>query len=221
MVLAIVACGPETASPSPDGPAIRAPEVEAPVVLDDALMEAIEIREQYGLRADVAWVRTVAEHPDAITHETWGIPLMLDELADVMSRRWPNSLIVQLRQYGLGFPGEFATAYINQKASGAVVEFTTNLERHRAALATLPLDGPVEVRKAEWSLRELGGFLAQVKAEVGWIEGLGGRHVWPDVMELENKVVVRYEGPAGIEQRILDHFGDPRWLKLEWYGPAH
>ena len=184
------------------------------------MAKAIEIRERYGLRADEAWVQAVADDPAALVPEQYGIPFMPDELADLMSRRWPNSLIVQLRTYGQAFPDDFATAYINQKASGAVVEFKANIERHRAALRLLPLDGAVEVRQAAWSLKDLQQFLQEVKAEQAWIESTGARWVDPVLYELENAVVIRYEGPRGLENVIEGHFGNPSWLQARWEGPG-
>lgn len=188
-------------------------------VLDQATVNAIEIREQYGLQSDIEWVRAVADDPDALIPEDWGIPLLPDELADLLSRRWPNNLIVQLRAYGEEFPDDFATAYINLKASGAVVEFKANLEKHRALLAALPLDGPVEVRQADWSLKELKEFLQQVMAEKAWIESTGAKWVQPVIYELENRVVIRYEGRRELEDVIESHFGSPTWLKARWEGP--
>ena len=109
----------------------------------------MEIREQYGLHADVSWIQAVAADPRALVPEEYGIPLLPDEFADLLSRHWPNTLIVQLRAYGEQFPDDFATAYINEKASGAIVKFKANLDRHRATLATLPLDGPIVVEQAD------------------------------------------------------------------------
>lgn len=214
------ACVDAPASPAADTTTTPAMQPTPTAILEADIAEAIEMREQYGLRADEAWVRAVADDPEALVPEQYGIPFMPDELADLMSRRWPNSLITQLRAYGQEFPDDFATAYINQKASGAVVEFKANLERHRAALAALSLDGPVDVRQATWSLKELEGFLEQVKAEQTWIESTGARLVDPVIAELDNVVVIRYEGPPGLENLIEGHFGSPRWLQARWEGPG-
>jgi hypothetical protein len=214
------ACAGAPASPAADTTSAPTMQPASTAILDADIAEATEIREQYGLRADEAWVRAVADDPAALVPEQYGIPLMPDELADLMSRRWPNSLIGQLRAYGQEFPDDFATAYINQKASGVVVEFKANLGRHRAALAALPLDGPLEVRQATWSLRELEGFLEEVRAEQAWIESTGARWVDTVLYELENAVVIRYEGPRGLENLIEGHFGNPTWLQARWEGPG-
>lgn len=220
VVVVSSACGGTPVSPAADTTTIPTMQPTPTAILEADIAEAIELREQHGLRADEAWVRAVADDPDALVPEQYGIPFMPDELADLMSRRWPNSLIVQLRAYGEEFPDDFATAYINQKASGAVVEFKANLERHRAALAALPLDGLVEVRQATWSLKDLEGFLEEVKSEQAWIEPTGARWVDPVVYELDNVVVIRYEGPRGLENVIEAHFGSPSWLQARWEGPG-
>ena len=199
-------------------PEERQPIAASPQGLEPDVVEAIEIREQYGLRADVDWIRQVSNDPAALVPEEYGIPLMPDEFGSLLSRRWPNTLIVQLREYGEQFPGDFATAFINEKASGAIVRFKANLDRHRAALAALPLDGPVLIEQADWSLKELNDFLRQVKAEQSWIESTGATWVDPVVYELENRVVIRFEGPAGLEPTIERHFGSPRWLEARWEG---
>jgi len=216
------ACGAAQLSPVAETTPDPTPKPKpTPVeVLDQATVKAIEIREQYGLQSGIDWIRAVADVPDALIPEDWGIPLLPHELADLLSRRWPNSLIVQLRAYGEEFPDDFATAYINLKASGAVIEFKANLEKHRALLAAFPLDGPVEVRQADWSLKELRGFLQQVKAEKAWIESTGAKWFDPVIYELENRVVIRYEGPRGLEDLIEGHFGSPGWLKARWEGPG-
>ena len=177
----------------------------SPQGLEPDVVEAIGIREQYSLRADIDWIRHVSSDPAALVPEEYGIPLMPDELGDLMSRRWPNTLIVQLREYGEQFPDDFATAFINEKASGAIVRFKANLDRHRAGLAALPRDGPVLIEQADWSLKELIDFLGQVKAEQSWIESTGAKWVDPVVYELENRVVIRFEGPVGLEPTIERH----------------
>jgi hypothetical protein len=216
------ACGGPAPSIAPNATAIStsqpAPQSGMAGNLEPGEVEALAVREQYGLRADVDWIRRVANDPSAVVPEEYGIPLMPDELGDLLSRRWPNTLIVQLRAYGEQFPEDFATAYINEKASGAIVKFKANLDRHRAALAVLPLDGPVIVEAADWSLKELNAFLGRVKDEQRWIESTGAKWVNPVVYELENRVVIRYEGPAGLEGTIERHFGSPAWLEARWEG---
>jgi hypothetical protein len=220
VIATLGACGSPPPPPSTPG-ATSSPTPEASVAQRPAdIDEAIAVRERYGLRADEIWVRAVATDPRSVTPEDWGIPLLPDELGDLLSRRWSNDLLLQVRDYGLQFPDDFATAAINQKASGVWVAFTANLERHRAALATLPLDGPVEVRHMQWSLKDLEHHLDEIKSEKAWIESLGAEWVDPVVYELENRVVIRYEGPEGLEGQIESHFGSPAWLLARWEGPG-
>lgn len=188
--------------------------------LEGDVADAIDVRERFGLRADEAWVRSVAADPMALTPAEWGIPLLPPEVADLMSRRWPVGLLRQVRAYGLQFPEDFATAYSNLQGSGVIVQFKQNVTEHRVALAQMPFEGPIEVVQAEWSLKDLEGFLEQVEGERAWLESLGARFVEPSVQELDNAVSLRYEGPRGLENLILGHFGRPSWLQLQWGGPG-
>lgn len=189
-------------------------------ILESDVANAVDVRQRFGLRADEAWVRSVAADPMALTPAEWGIPLLPPEIADLMSRRWPVGLLKQVRAYGLQFPEDFATAYSNLQGSGVIVQFKQNVAEHRAALAKMPFEGPVEVVQAAWSLKELEGFLEEVNGERRWLESLGARFVESSVQELENVVSLRYEGPMGLENLISGHFGRPSWLQVQWAGPG-
>lgn len=222
LAVLLTVCDDLTSRPAPTPDAWRTPVVTtAPTAtVSPETQKAIDFREQYGLRADVGWVQQVARDPAALVPEDFGIPLMPAEVANLLSRHWSNTLIQQLHDYGHLFPDDFAMAYVNQRGSGAIVKFKANLDRHRLALAQLPLDGPVIVEKADWSLKELEENLAAVKAQRRWIESTGATWVDPVVYELENRVVVRYEGPRGLERLIEEHFGNPGWLVARWEGPG-
>jgi hypothetical protein len=219
---AFVAAAAACSTTMPSAPATstqRSIQPTQAVPLDPDIVEAIQFREQYGLRADEAWVRSVAADPAAIIDEAYGVPLLPAEVADLQSRHWPNTLITQLREYGLQFPEDFAMAYINEKASGAIIKFKANLDFHRAALAALPLDGPVLVQQAEYSLKDLRDGLAKIKAERAWIEATGATYVQLTIYELENRVVIVYNGGRGLATIISSHFGNPAWLVTRREGP--
>jgi hypothetical protein len=213
------ACAPTSVPSSSPVPTQAAVEPTVAHSLEPAVADAMEFREQYGLRADEDWIRSVAKDPTSRTLERYGVPLLPAEVADLQSRRWPNTLITQLREYGLQFPEDFATAYINQKASGAIIEFKENLDFHRAALAALPLDGPILVQQAEFSIKDLREGLAKVEAERAWIEATGAKYVQPTIYELENRVVIVYDGGRGLAPIITNHFGNPGWLETRREGP--
>jgi hypothetical protein len=204
---ASIGCGETTPSAAPvTAAAAPIPQEAAPVLSKLELDDAIAVRTQYGLRADLTWIRAVAANMDAqIGIDEFGIPLMPDELADLMSRRWDPDLQRQVREYGLLFPDDFAGAFINMKANGVIVAFKNDVERHRAALSNLvPAGSVVEVRKFDWSLADLRAFVDKVEAEKAWFDSIGVI-VHPGENGPENTVDVRFKGPeeaAGLIEQL-------------------
>ena len=207
---------------APATPAATAPSQQEsqPVVSEREIAEAIEFRKRFGLRADSAWVRAVAANPVAqVGVPEFGFPLMPDEFADLTSRHWDPDLLAQVTRYGQVFPDDFAGAHINLKASGVIVAFKNQVERHRIALSNLvPIGSAVEVVEVEWSLKDLLAFVDLVEAELAWFELIG---VTVNASEnvVDNLVHVRFEGAKENEGLIEQHFGNPSWLKAEWIGP--
>jgi hypothetical protein len=220
MALAVGACAEPTApDPVPAEEPAEVPVAE-PVMSQSEFDEALAVRTMYGLRADATWIRAVAADPaSAIGLREFGIPLLPSELEDLQSRRWPHDLLIRVQNYGRLFPDTYAGARINLEATGIVIDFTADIERHTAALANLVEAGEVvTVRSARWSLKELEGFIETVEAEAAWFESMGltfeaGRR------STDNWVYAKYRGPTGLEPVILAHFGDPPWLQAEWDGP--
>jgi hypothetical protein len=192
-----------------------------PAFSERDISESVAFRERYGLRADLMWVRIVAANPEAQAGiPEFGVPLVPDELADLLSRRWDPDLLAQARGYGLLFPEDFAGAYINQKANGVVIAFKDRVERHRVALSNLvPPESVVEVRRVDWSLADLHGFVDQINSEKAWFDSIGVI-VHPGENVLENVVDVRFKGPEEASGLIEQHFGNPGWLRARWTGPV-
>lgn len=189
------------------------------VVSEREILGAVAFRQQYGLRTDVTWVRAVAGNPAAqVGVPEFGYPLMPDEFADLMGRRWDPDLQAQVRRYGLLFPDDFAGAFINQKSSGVIVAFKNDVDRHRVALSNLvPPGSAVDVRKVEWSLADLQAFVEQVKAEEAWFDSIGVIvHVGENGPE--NTVDAIFRGPEAAAGLIEQHFGNPSWLRARWSG---
>jgi hypothetical protein len=189
-------------------------------VSDQEISESVAFRQRFGLRADLTWVRAVARNPAAQAGiPEFGLALMPDELADLMSRRWDPDLFGQVRAYGLLFPDDFAGAYINLKGSGVTISFKNRVERHRVALSNLvPAGSIVEVREVDWSLKDLEGFVEWVEAEDAWFHSAGisaraGAYI------LDNSVHIRFQGPKDAAGLIEQHFGNPSWLRAQWVGP--
>jgi hypothetical protein len=219
---AALACGDVPAQPTPSSTPKTAPTPRPPAAVRDETTKAIEVRTRFRLRADAAWIHTVAEDPKALVPARWGIPLMPGELFRLLARAPGRSdePILQLRTYGLEFPGEFAAASLDLDFRGAWIAFKSIVERHRAAIARMPIKLPVVVRRMPWSRQDLEAGLDEVKAEQAWIESTGAEWVDPVIYGLENRVVIRYEGPYGIEDRIEEHFASPTWLEARWEGPG-
>ena len=176
-------------------------------------------RRQYGLRADVIWVRAVAVKPEAQAGvPEFGYPLMPDELDDLMSRGWDAELHSQVRAYGLLFPDEFAGAYESIALSGVVISFKGDIERHRSALSNLvPAGSVVEVRKVDWSLKDLDSFVDQINADKAWFESIGVTvHAFGNI--LTNTVDANFKGPEAATGNIEERFGNPSWLRARWVG---
>jgi hypothetical protein len=167
------------------------------------------------------WVRAVAANPAAQAGiPEFGFPLMPDEFADLMSRRWDPDLHLQVRAYGLLFPDDFAGAWINLKANGVVIAFKNDVERHRVALSNLvPAGSVVEVRKVDWSLVDLEGFVDRIEADQAWFDSIGVI-ARASANALENAVDVRFNGPEEAGGLIEQRFGNPSWLRARWSGPV-
>jgi hypothetical protein len=188
---------------------------------EDEIREAIAFRKLYGLPAEESWVRAVATNPASRAALDFnGVPLLPSEFADLQHRRFDRAVLDEIRRYGSLFPGEFAGAFFESSINGVKVAFTGRVERHRQALLNLlPEDVNIQVREAPWSSAELEQFATDVRADEPWFASAGllfgtaGRRVTEDF------VYVQYEGPPEAAQAVLDHFGNPPWLKVEWQGP--
>ena len=222
MACALVACAPSTPSThTPEGAVVTSgPSQSAPP--DAAIIDAIETRMLYGLRADEAWVRQVALDPSAQAGIVeFGIPLTPEELADIQSRRWDEDLLLKARGYCLSIPDDCAGTYINLQGSGVVVDIAHNVARHRQVLANFVADPSlIDVRGVEWSLAELQGFVRQVEAERAWFDTIGVEFLQVDRAINDNFVHVDYRGPSELASAAIEErFGDPTWLETRWIGP--
>jgi len=224
LLLAVCIAGSACDQSSPPTPSAPVTEPPAETVGDAAtaeeIDEAIAFRLRYGLRADQAYVRAVAIRSDAqAAIPEFGVPLMPDEVDDLMSRRWDPDLLVDVRNYGLLFPEDFGGAFISLKGTGVTIAFKDQLERHRRALSNLVPEGSVvELVRVEWSLNDLETFVERVEAEGPWFTSEGILfQAGADIFE--NAVDLRFKGPSDATARIEDHFGRPTWLRVNWTGP--
>lgn len=217
------ACGSRTTSPPAQ--TARPPSIGPTAVApspDPILVDAQRFRVRYGLRADEAWVRGVAADPEAQQGVLdFGVPLLPFERLDLESRRTDLDLLKQINDYGSLFPGSYAGAYMDQRASQAfVASFKDDVARHRSALANLlPAGARVEVVDVDWSTAELDRFVMGVEAEKGWFKTIGVQYLTADRGITDDFVSVDYLGPVEAASTIEHHFGDPTWLVAERQGP--
>lgn len=220
LAVAASGCGEGTSSGQTAAAAIAPVQQESPpIVSEKEVSEAIEFRQQYGLRADRTWVRAVADDPAAqIGIPEYGVPLLPDEFNDLVARRWDPDLLEQVRGYGLLFPDDFGGAGINLEASGAIIYFKNRVDRHRAALFNLvPAGSAVEVREVEWSLGDLKGFVERVLADKAWFDSIGVTVKAFGHID-DNAVQLTFRGPEEAAGMIEEHFGNPTWLNAYWTG---
>lgn len=217
------ACGPTpTTASSPVTLTEPSAQVTPQQVSAEQMTEAVTVRMRFGLRADEAWIRAVAADPAArVGIDEFGIPLTPPELADLMSRRWDEELLQRVREYGLLFPKDFAGVYLDLQGTGVIVEFKNQVTRHRTALLNFAADSSrVDVRKVDWSLQDLEGFMDTVEADRAWFDTIGVRFVQVDHRVNENFVHVDFIGPREEAASVIEaHFGNPSWLRAEWIGP--
>jgi hypothetical protein len=141
--------------------------VPLPSDLPSEVVHAIEMRAQYGLRADLAWVLEVAADPRA-TH-AFGFPMLPEEEQFLWDRHAGLDRYVGLIQrYAAGLPDEFGGLYIDQALGRVMTLWTGDTEGHLAALLDLAgADAPIAARAVRWSERSLRTLQDQVVATVG------------------------------------------------------
>jgi hypothetical protein len=167
-VLTVGCAGTSTGpSPSVDPDPTLEPELPA------ALVEAIALRTDLGLRADTEYVDAVHAANDSIRHDM-GL-LVTPEEANALDRRFAaQGELDGLIAYGAEHPDSFGGMYIDQASGGDVVLlFTRDVERHaRVAAALAPAGITVRVRRVDFTEAELTEFLEDLD-----LRSLGGRGV--------------------------------------------
>ena len=154
---------PSSATPAPSSPA---PSPSANPWLSDArINEAIRFREGVGLRSDPAWVRSVAERPDAVFE--FGIPMTPDELAEFQLRNANADAVIEtVKAYGTDHPDAWAGAYIDSDRN-VVAMFTRDLDAHAVALRSrVGAGAPLIVRQVDWTDAELQAVFRRIRDDV-------------------------------------------------------
>jgi hypothetical protein len=196
----------------------------------DRIAEAIRFRSSVGLRADEAYVRQLAVDPTASTAVTlYGVPLTPDEIAELDKRARNSDLVAEtLKTYGRDHPDQWAGTFVDQRGGGMVViQFTGDLNEHRAALSKLVNPAASwEVRDARWSLADLASKRDLIEADRGWFETIDASYVRSVALPIDNVVELRISSanPAAPDL-VTEHFHGDGWLRVlsdgvgVWDGP--
>lgn len=221
LAISLLGCG-STLQPSVAPPATASARTEPTA---EELTSALRFRATFGLRSDDSWIRKVFTDPSSDDGQTFGVPLLPDEVARVMAAQASaNATATLVAAYGAAVPDDWAGMFVDQQAGGTVVaRFTTNVAEHRTALlALLPAGAKVEVRSATWTDAELREFISRVELERGWFPTIGTDLYTVEIGGLDNLggIDVRFDGPATSASAIEAHFGDPPWLRAVWNGPG-
>ena len=215
------------ASPAPPDPSSSSSLAVPSPTLPAAIAAAIDVREQYGLRSDEAYVRGVASNPLATT-DVLGIPLLPAEAAELRARAADRGRVWStVEAYGEQHRDEWAGMYLDEAGGGDVVTwFTKNVAQHAAAIRRLT--GPfarLRVEQAARTLADLRSYLDRIQAERAWFAAAGAPLSFAEISEPDNDVVA-YVSSAdpNAPAAIVKHFGGAGWLRVvsdgigEWKG---
>jgi hypothetical protein len=225
-VIVLAGC---TQSPISSGPPTEAPSQEAAASLSQAeLAYSRQLRKQWGLRSDDAWIRTVADDPaSAIGLREFGVAMTPTEVAGIFGRaRDAEAVKAVVRAYGARVPEDWAGMFVDQQHGGVLVaQFTDNLDQHRMALAALlHPDAALEVRAVRWSVAELEAQAREIESDRDWFQSIDAELYATDVDLIENKVRVRIKSDnVAASDLVLAHFPKASVFveqdKPSWAGP--
>jgi hypothetical protein len=139
----VVMAGCQTGASGPSGttgPTVAA--TSAPLPPTGAELEAIRFRQEFGLRADIAYVRSVAADPSA-SSAAFSVPLLPTEVADLQGRSTNADAVRDIvAAEAAAHPEDYCGRYIDNQNGGA---FTSMWRANRAihAAAILLKIGPL------------------------------------------------------------------------------
>jgi hypothetical protein len=192
---------------SPPSAPVVPPSV--PPLTSVALAEAKRFRQDFGLRADDAWILQVAADPSAA--DEYGVPLTPEEGTELDRRAATvEPMRAVIAPYGQQHPGEYAGVWIDQTKGGMVIaQFTRRIDQHRAALAGQMRPGaPLEVREVKWTLAELTAMAGRLRGADRWFASIDAflLSVGVDVATNRVKIEISSANPEAADE-IAAHFG--------------
>jgi hypothetical protein len=114
-----------------------------------------------------------------------------------------------VERYGDEHPAEFAGWFVDHGARDTVVAlFTDHVADHAAALGALVDDtSRLVVRRAAWTIRQLGDLQTRITADKAWFEAANAELEQAEVAVESNRVAVGVRTlDAAIGDRIAEHF---------------
>ena len=166
---------------SPAGPSAAAP-------LPSAIAYAVHQRQQFGLRADVAWVEQVAADPTARV-------MLLDIPLTPAEEQWFEARQASFGQVesaiqaeAASAPDEFGGLYLDQATGHVVGLFTANPDRHRQAiLGRLGETAPLIVKQVTYAESTLRALQDRISSDVQWLRGIQAAAVGIGVDTIHNR----------------------------------
>ena len=206
IVTVATACSP--ALPPPTLPIGTAP---APTGLNAAIMEAIRFRTEFGLRADEAFVQSVATDPTAVS-VPFGVPLLPEESAELQGRaKTAEELTTIVRRYGLTVPGSYGGQFVEPSTGEVVALFVGDLAKPSQALHSLASpSAPLRLVSVRYPLRFLESVMASLDLQQPWLKSRGMQLRGAGVEIANNQVWVMVANliPGGLEE-LAQHLGVP------------
>jgi hypothetical protein len=215
---AFVACdsapSPTPSFPPSPGPSPTVPSHPAPAsprsLTPGELADSIRFREDFGLRADEEWIRTIAAQPNA-DWTTYAVPVTPAELVELNDRAVAADAVSPIATgYGQKHPADWAGVWIDNANGGVVViQFSAQLDEHRRAI--LQQIGPaagVSFREVRFSLEQLEAGAGRLKGTDSWFKTLPAVLTSYGVDVSANSLLIRISSiNPEIDETILGHFG--------------
>jgi hypothetical protein len=180
--------------------------------------EAVRFREEFGLRADVAYVRSVASSPSATTLG-YGVPLLPAEIRELDGRALAVADVkAAIREYGAGHADQYGGEFVDSSIGQVVALFTSELQAHRAAIAARLRPGaPFELRAVRNTKAALDELLGRLWDQRDWFATVGLR-VGASETDIEHNVVRLWVDGDNQEamSQIAPHFGADGMLDVSW-----
>ncbi|MEW5990337.1 MAG: hypothetical protein AB1736_03195 [Chloroflexota bacterium] len=191
----------------------RSPAVTDPVVIETPSPnedDAVRIRTEFGLRADIPFIRAVAADPRS-SSLVYSVPLLPDEIAELNARAANADAIREVViAYTAAHSEEFGGIYLDQEhGRGALTTlWTGHLDEHEAAIrALVHPDARIAFRLVEYTDVELHALQDRIAADWEWMRAFEIAPMGVGVDVLKNLVEVDVSSANPDAARlILEHY---------------